>query len=67
MNWLETTYCAGVGIDILSIIGAEIQLETLGVGAQVNAGRFSANANVNLIGKTSVTFGWNTNLGNGIG
>ena len=45
MNWLETTYCAGVGIDILSIIGAEIQLETLGVGAQVNVGRFSASYN----------------------
>lgn len=38
----------------------------LGVGAKAAIGKFSICADVNLIGGTSITFGWNTDLGNGI-
>jgi len=55
MNWFRTTYYAGVGINLFDVIGAEVQLETIGIGA-----------NINLIGGTSVTFGRNTDLGNGM-
>lgn len=66
MNWFGTTYYAGVGINLFDFIGAEFQLETVGIGAQINIVNFSVGANINLIGGTSVTFGCNTDLGNGM-
>ena len=66
MNWMGTTYYAGVGINLFDILGVEAYVETIGIGAQVNIGRFSVGANINLIGGTSVTFGWDTDLGNGM-
>lgn len=36
------------------------------IGAQVSIGNFSIGANINLIGGTSVIFGWDTDLGNGM-
>ena len=66
MNWFGTTYYAGVGINLFDIIGAEVQLEAVGIGAQVSIGNFSIGANINLIGGTSITFGWDTDLGNGM-
>ncbi len=64
MNRFDTTYYAGIGLNILDVIGAEVQLETLGIGAQVNIGHFMVGVNINLIGGTSITFGWNVNLEN---
>ena len=66
MNWFETTYCAGVGINLFDILGIEAYVETIGIGAQVSIGNFSFGANINLIGGTSITFGWNTDLGKGM-
>ena len=66
MNLFETTYYAGVGMNLFDAIGAESQLETLGVGTQINIGNFSIGININLIGGTSITLGKNTNLGNGM-
>ena len=66
MNWFGTTYYAGVGINLFDVLGVEAYLETVGIGAQVNIGRFSIGANINLIGGTSITFGWDTDLGNGM-
>ena len=66
MNLFETTYYAGVGMNLFDVIGAESQLETLGVGTQINIGTFSIGININLIGGTSITLVRNTNLGNGM-
>ena len=66
MNWFGTTYYAGVGINLFDILGVEAYLETVGIGAQVSIGNFSIGANINLIGGTSITFGWDTDLGNGM-
>lgn len=65
-SFFDKTYFAGVGIDLFGILGAEIQLETLGVGATVSIGRFSAEANLNLLAATSITFAWDTYVGNSI-
>lgn len=66
MNLFGTTYYAGVGINLFDIVGVEAYLETVGIGAQVSMGNFSIGANINLIGGTSITFGWDTDLGNGL-
>jgi hypothetical protein len=66
MNWMGTTYYAGVGINLFDILGVEAYVETLGIGAQVSIGRFSIGADINLIGVTSITFGWDTDLGKGL-
>lgn len=66
MNLFGTTYYAGVGINIFDIIGAKVQLETVDIGAQVNIGNFSIGANINLIGGTSIIFGLDTDLENGM-
>lgn len=66
MNWFGTAYYAGVGINLFDILGAEAYFETVGIGTQVNIGRFSIGANINLIGGTSITFAWDTDLGNGL-
>ena len=66
MNWMGTTYYAGVGINLFDILGVEAYVETIGIGAQVSIGRFSIGADINLIGGTSITLGWNTDLGNGL-
>ncbi len=66
MNWFGTTYYAGVGINLFDIVGVEAYLETVGIGVQVSIGNFSIGANINLIGGTSITFGWDTDLGNGL-
>ena len=65
MNWFETTYYAGLGINLFDVMGAEVQLETVGIGAQVSIGNLSIGANINLIGGTSITVGWDTYLGYG--
>ena len=65
-NWFGTTYYAGVGINLFDIVGVEAYLETVGIGAQISIGNFSIGANINLIGGTSITFGWDTDLGNGL-
>lgn len=64
-NLLGTNYYAGFGINLFDIIGVEVQLETFGIGVQINIGRFSISASINLIGTTSLTFGWMTDNGNG--
>lgn len=66
MNWFGTTYYAGVGINLFDIVGAEVQLENVGIGAQISIGDVSFGANVNLTGGTSITIGRDTDLGNGI-
>jgi hypothetical protein len=66
MNWFGTTYYAGVGINLFDILGVEAYLETVGIGVQVSIGNFSIGTNINLIGGTSITFGWDTDLGNGM-
>ena len=66
MNQYGTTYYAGIGINLFDILGVEAYLETVGIGAQVSIGNFSIGANINLIGGTSITFGWDTDLGNGM-
>lgn len=66
MNWFGTTYYAGIGINYFDIVGAEIQVETAGIGAKINIGNLSASVNINLIGGTSITFGRDIDLGNGI-
>ena len=65
MNWMGTVYYAGVGINLFDILGVEAYLETIGFGAKVNIGRFSIGADIDLIGGTSITFGWDTDLGDG--
>ena len=65
-SFFDKTYFAGVGIDLFGILGAEIQLETLGIGVSVNVGNFSISLNANLFAATSVTFAWDTDLGNGL-
>ena len=66
MNWFDETYYAGVGLNLFGILGIEIQLETLGVGVTISIGRFSISANINLIGSSSITIGWDTDLENGV-
>ena len=67
MNLLGgTTYYAGLGVNLFDIIGAEVQLESVGVGAQVSIGNFNIGTNINLLGGTSITLGWDTDLGNGM-
>ena len=66
MNLFGTTYYAGLGINIFGMLGVEAYLNTVGVGAKVNIGRFSVGIDINLIGGTSITFGWDTDLGNGM-
>ena len=64
-NLLGTNYYAGFGINLFDIIRVEVQLETFGIGAQINIGRFSISASINLTGTISLTFGWMTDNGNG--
>ncbi len=66
MNWFGTTYYAGLGINLFDVVGAEVYLQTIGIGTTINIGRLSIGADINLIGGTSITLGWNTDLGNGI-
>ena len=66
MNWFGKTYYAGLGINLFDAIGFEFQLETVGIGGQINIDNFSISANANLIGGSSLTFGWDTNLGKGL-
>ena len=66
MNLFKTTYYAGVGINLFDILGVETYVETIGMGNQVHIGRFSIGTDINLIGGTSFTFGWDTDLGNGM-
>ncbi len=66
MNWFGTTYYAGLGINLFDVIGAEVYLQIIGIGATINIWRLSVGADINLIGGTSITLGWNTDLGNGI-
>ena len=61
----DTTNYAGVGINLFGILGAEIQLEILGLGVAVSVGDFSISLNANLLASTSITFAWNTDLGEG--
>ena len=63
-GFLETTYYAGVGINLFGILGAEIQLETVGIGATISVSDFSISLNMNLLSYTSLTFAWDTDLGN---
>ena len=65
LNWFDTTYYAGIGVNLFNVVGAEIQAETFGVGGQINFGKLSIGINVNLISVTSITFGWNTDLEDG--
>ena len=65
-NWNEIVYYAGVGVNLFDFIGVEMQVETLGIGAQLSLGRFSVGANVNLIGSSTITIGWDTDLGDGL-
>ena len=66
MNFMGTTYYAGLGINLFDILGVEACVENIGIGAQVGIGNFSIGTDINLIGGTSITFGWNTDLGNGM-
>ena len=66
MNWLGSTYYAGVGINLFDYIGYEMQVEALGVGSKLSIGNFSIESNINIFGTTSVTIGRDTDLGNGI-
>ena len=58
------TYYAGIGIDLFGIIGAEFQLETIGIGGQINFGPLSFGGNINLLGGTSITIALTTDSGN---
>ena len=66
MNWFGTTYYAGVGINLFDFVSIEWRIEVLGTGSRVSIGNFSIESNVNIFGATSITFGQDTNLGNGI-
>lgn len=66
MNWFGKTYYAGVGFDLFGLIGAEVQVETLGLGAKVSVGRLSVGVNINLIGGTSVAIAKDTDLEKGV-
>lgn len=63
-GFLETTYYVGVGINLFGILGAEIQLEAFGIGATISVSDFSISLNMNLLSYTSLTFAWDTDLGN---
>ncbi|MBR2926429.1 MAG: RHS repeat-associated core domain-containing protein, partial [Clostridia bacterium] len=65
MNLFGATYYAGIGINLFDIVGVEIQLEMLGIGAQVSIGNFIIGANINVLGATSITIGRDVDLGNG--
>ena len=62
-NFFDVTYYAGVGIDLFGILGLEIQLETVGIGATVSIGGFSVSLHVNLFAATSVTFALDMDMG----
>ena len=50
---------------MFDIIGAEFQLETVGIGVQINFGPLIFGGSINLLGGTSVTIGKTTELENG--
>ena len=66
MNIFGTTYYAGLGVNLFDIVGLEAQPETVGASAQLKFEKLSVGAKANLIGATSVTIGWDTDLGNGV-
>ncbi len=66
MNWFGTTYYAGLGINLFDVVGAEVYLQTMGIGARINIGQLSIGFDINLIGGTSITIGKNIDLGNGM-
>ena len=66
MNWFGKTYYAGVGFDLFGLVGSEVQVETVGLGAKVSVGRFSVGININLIGGTSVAIAKDTDLEKGV-
>jgi len=65
MNWFSVTHYAGIGVSACGALGVEFQLETIGVGAQLNFGNLIVSASINLIGATSITLALGNNLGNG--
>ena len=65
MNLFETTYFAGVGANVFGLLGAEVQLETAGIGVQISLGDGFVGANINFLGETSITFGNNYELESG--
>ena len=50
MNLIGTTYYAGIGINLFNIIGAEFQLENVGIGGQINFGPLIFGGNINVLG-----------------
>ena len=66
LNWFETTYYAGVGVNVFDVIGMEVQFETAGVGVQVSIGSLFISTDINVIGGTTLTVGRNIDLGDGI-
>lgn len=66
MNWFGITYYAGIGMNLFNVFGIEFQFEAVGAGTQINLGPLNIGVNVNLIGGTSLTIGWNTDLGDGL-
>lgn len=66
MNWFETTYYAGIGINLFDAIGAEFQVENVGIGGQIKIGPLFLGLNINIIGGTSLTAGIEKKKENGI-
>ncbi len=64
-NLLGTNYYAGVGFNFGDVFGAEIQFETLGMGASVTLFGFTLSLDINLLGNISITFGRTIDSGNG--
>ena len=65
MNFFETTYYGGFGIDLFDMLGLEIQLENAGIAAQVSCGDYAVGADVNIAGATSITFSKDYELDSG--
>ena len=65
-NAFETVRYVGFGVNLGDIVGAEVQLETLGVGASISIGNLNFSLNMNITGNTSFTIGLDKDLGNGI-
>ena len=66
LNWFNTDYYAGVGINIWNVLGVEFLFKTAGIGGSINILSYSFAVDINLIGATSVTIGQTKNIGTGM-
>jgi hypothetical protein len=65
-NFFGSTYSAGVGINAWDIVGLEVQVQAVGVGASLSVWEFGLSIDVNATGATSITLSRTQEISSGV-